>query len=384
MHKKIKVLFRHRSMEMGGVERVLIDLLENLPRDIFDITFFLSLDQGELRNSIPKDIKVITLQKGREDMSRNRLIRVLQLVQRNLTLLFYRKNPKLLYKKFIKEDFDLEIAPGYTEFENVLGSPLKSRKIGWFHTDVGYDPNRKRVLERINNLKKFDWVIFGSKQTREVIKDLYQIEYPKSSVIYNAIKIDEVRKRSSEFPVNYDTRPVFSSMGRLHSRKNYHTLMRVHKRLLDEGFLHSIAVIGGGAEMENLQNQAKELDVTKTFLLLDSQINPYPYIANSDYFVMPSESESYPLTIGEVMGLNIPIISTNVGGIPEMIDHNTDGYLVQPDENSIYEGMKLFLTKPDIPQNIKKNTETAVEKFDNERIYREVTSVFVSQAKMRL
>lgn len=384
MHKKIKVLFRHRSMEMGGVERVLIDLLENLPRDIFDITFFLSLDQGELRNSIPKDIKVITLQKGREDMSRNRLIRVLQLVQRNLTLLFYRKNPKLLYKKFIKEDFDLEIAPGYTEFENVLSSPLKSRKIGWFHTDVGYDPNRKRVLERINNLKKFDWVIFGSKQTREVIKDLYQIEYPKSSVIYNAIKIDEVRKRSSEFPVNYDTRPVFSSMGRLHSRKNYHTLMRVHKRLLDEGFLHSIAVIGGGAEMENLQNQAKELDVTKTFLLLDSQINPYPYIANSDYFVMPSESESYPLTIGEVMGLNIPIISTNVGGIPEMIDHNTDGYLVQADENSIYEGMKLFLTKPDIPQNIKKNTETAVEKFDNERIYREVTSVFVSQAKMRL
>lgn len=383
MHQKIKVLFRHRSMEMGGVERVLLDLLENLPREIFDITFFLTLDQGELRNSIPKDIKLVTLQKGKEDMSHNKVLRTLQLIKRNLTLLFYRKNPKLLYQNIIKENFDIEIAPTYAEFDNILSSPLKSRKIAWFHTDVSYDPDQERVLNRINALKKFDFVIFGSKQTRDVIKDLYHIEYPKSSVIYNAIKIDEVRKRSTEFPVNYETRPVFSSMGRLHSRKNYHTLMRIHKRLLDEGFPHSIAVIGGGGEMENLKNQAKELGVEKTFLLLDSQINPYPYIKNSDYFVLPSESESYPLTIGEVMGLNIPIVSTNVGGIPEMIDHNVDGYLVEHNENAIYEGMKLFLTNPDIPQKIKDNNEKAVEKFDNQKIYKDVTAVFLSQYQLK-
>ena len=383
MHQKIKVLFRHRSMEMGGVERVLIDLLENLPRDIFDITFFLTLNQGELRSDIPKDIKVITFQKGKEDMSNNKLLKTLQLVKRNLTLLFYRKNPKLLYKNIIKQDFDIEIAPTYAEFENILSSPLKSRKIAWFHTDVSYDPNQERVLSRINNLKKFDWVIFGSKQTRDVIKDLYQIEYPKSSVIYNAIKIDDVRKKAQEFPVKYDLHPVFSSMGRLHSRKNYHTLMNIHKRLLNEGFSHSIAVIGGGGEMENLKKQAKELDVEKTFLLLDTQTNPYPYIKNSDYFVLPSESESYPLTIGEVMGLHIPIISTNVGGIPEMIDHQIDGYLVNPDENSIYEGMKLFLTNAEIPKKIKDNTEKAVEKFDNQKIYDEVTEVFLSQYQIK-
>jgi len=378
MHQKIKVLFRHRSMEMGGVERVLIDLLENLPRDLFDITFFLTLNQGELRNEIPKDISMITFQKGKEDMSRNTLIRTLQLIKRNLTLRYYRKNPELLYKNIIKKDFDIEIAPTYAEFENILASPLQSKKIAWFHTDVSYDPDRARVLSRIHNLKKFDWVIFGSKQTRDIIKDLYNVAYPKSCVIYNAIKIQEARKKAEDFPVHYEVRPVFSSMGRLHSRKNYHTLMTVHKRLLDEGFSHSIAVIGGGAEMENLRKQAKELDVEKTFLLLDTQTNPYPYIKNSDYFVLPSESESYPLTIGEVMGLKIPIISTNVGGIPEMIDHNIDGYLVDPDENAIYEGMKLFLTNPEIPNAIKNNSEKAVDKFDNQKIYDEVTKVFLS------
>ncbi|MGO4707684.1 glycosyltransferase [Chryseobacterium sp. 2TAF14] len=383
MPQKIKVLFRHRSMEMGGVERVILDLLENLPREQFDITFFLTLDQGQLRRSIPKDIELITLQKGREDMSSNKLVRTLQLIKRNIILAFYRNNPKILYRKIIKKDFDLEIAPTYSEFENILSSPLKSRKIAWFHTDVSYDPNEKRVLSRINALKKFDWVIFGSKQTRDIIKDLYQIEYPKSCVIYNAIKIDEVKVKALEFPVHYDTNPVFSSMGRLHSRKNYHTLMKVHKKLLDEGLKHSIAVIGGGSEMENLKKQAKNLGVESTFLLLDSQINPYPYIKNSDYFVLPSESESYPLTIGEVMGLNIPVISTNVGGIPEMIEHNFDGYLVEPDENSIYEGMKLFLTNKEITEKFKENMINSVKKFDNEKIYDQVTSVFRKQYELK-
>lgn len=383
MKQKIKVLFRHRSMEMGGVEKVILDLLENLPRDIFDITLLLSIYQGELRTAIPEDIKVITIQQGREDMSQNPVIRYFQLIRRGIVLWYFRRFPKALQKKYIPDDFDLEVAPGYSDFDAVLDSPLGSRKIGWFHTDVSYDPNQKRVLSRINKLKLFDWTIFGSRQTRDVIKDLYKVEYPKSSVIYNAIKIEEVQKKSSEFPVKYDVRPVFSSMGRLHSRKGYHTLMKIHKRLLDEGYAHSIAVIGGGGEMENLKKQAKELGVERTFLLLDTQLNPYPYIINSDYFVLPSESESYPLTIGEVMGLHIPIVSTNVGGIPEMIEDKVDGILVQPTEEQIYEGMKMLLTNPDIPAKIKKNLETSIEKFDNEKIYEEVTSVFIKQFELK-
>ncbi len=370
-------------MEMGGVEKVILDLLENLPRDIFDITLLLSIYQGELRTAIPEDIKVITIQQGREDMSQNPVIRYFQLIRRGIVLWYFRRFPKALQKKYIPDDFDLEVAPGYSDFDAVLDSPLGSRKIGWFHTDVSYDPNQKRVLSRINKLKLFDWTIFGSRQTRDVIKDLYKVEYPKSSVIYNAIKIEEVQKKSSEFPVKYDVRPVFSSMGRLHSRKGYHTLMKIHKRLLDEGYAHSIAVIGGGGEMENLKKQAKELGVERTFLLLDTQLNPYPYIINSDYFVLPSESESYPLTIGEVMGLHIPIVSTNVGGIPEMIEDKVDGILVQPTEEQIYEGMKMLLTNPDIPAKIKKNLETSIEKFDNEKIYEEVTSVFIKQFELK-
>ena len=379
-NNKIKVLFRLRSLEMGGVPRVVLDLLRNLPKDKFDFTLMLNLYQGELVSEIPKDIQLIVIEKGREQMSKNPFIQKTQLGLRRLKLEIYDHFPSFLYALKVKEDFDIEVSPGYAEFEMVLNSPnKKSRKIGWFHTDVSYDTDKERVMKRINLMKKFDWMIFGAGQTRQVIEDLYGISYPKSSVIYNVIKLPEVRKKAEEFIANFETRPTFVSIGRLHHRKGYAELMNIHKRLLDQNLLHSIAVIGGGNEMENLKNQAKELGVEKTFILLDSQKNPWPYVKSADYFVLPSKSESYPLTIGEVMGLHKPIISTNVGGIPEMIDDGKDGILVNFDQDEIFEAMKKFLTEPELVKKITEGTESADEKFDEQKIYQQVTEVFEQQ-----
>lgn len=374
--KKIKVLFRLRSLEMGGVQRVVLDLLRNLPKDKFEITLMLNLFQGELTSEIPKDIKLITLAKGKEYFSKNKIINKLQLILRRIQLKFYEIFPQFIYP----EKYDIEVAPSYTEFEMVLNSPnKKSRKIGWFHTDVSYDTDKNRVMKRINLMKKFDWMIFGSVQTRQVIDDLYKVKYAKSSVIYNVIKLSEIRKKAEEFSANFEIHPTFVSIGRLHHRKGYAELMQVHKRLLEQNFPHSIAIIGGGNEMENLKNQSKELHVEKTFLLLDSQKNPWPYVKSADFFVLPSKSESYPLTIGEVLGLHKPIISTNVGGIPEMIEDGKDGILVNFDENELFEAMKKFLTEPELVQKITEGTKNADEKFDEQKIYQQVTAVFEQQ-----
>ena len=384
--KKIKVLFRLRSLEMGGVPRVVLDLLRNLPKDKFEFTLMLNLYQGELVKEIPADLKVIVVEKGKEQMSSNSFVQKMQLIWRRLKLEVYDRFPSILYALKVPEKYDIEVSPGYAEFDMVLNSPNKnSRKIGWFHTDVGYDKDQKRVLSRIEKMKHFDFMIFGSKQTRQVIDDLYQVKYPKSTVIYNVIKVDEVLKKAELFEHSYETTlPVFSSMGRLHHRKGYHTLMKVHKRLLEDGFHHKIAVIGGGNEMENLKNQQKELAVENSFLLLDSQTNPYPYIKASDYFILPTQSESYPLVIGEVMCMRKPIISTNVGGIVEMIEDGVDGVLIQYDEDEMYQVMKSFFTNPELVNKIIQGTSTASTKFDENEIYRQVTEVFEQQYQLKL
>ncbi|WP_322971858.1 glycosyltransferase [Faecalibacter sp. LW9] len=385
-NKKIKVLFRLRSLEMGGVPRVVLDLLRNLPKDKFDFTLMLNLYQGELVKDIPKDIKLIVVEKGKEQMSSNLYLQKIQLAWRRIKLEIYDRFPSLLYALKVPEKYDIEVSPGYAEFDMVLNSPnKKSRKIGWFHSDVGYDKDKNRVLSRIEKMKRFDFMIFGSKQTRQVIDDLYQVTYPKSTVIYNVIKIKEILPKADLFDYNYNTDlPVFSSMGRLHTRKGYHTLMKVHKRLLDDGYQHKIAVIGGGSEMNNLIQQRKELNVEESFLLLDTQTNPYPYIKASDYFILPTQSESYPLVIGEVMCMNKPIISTNVGGISEMIEDGVDGILIQYNEDEMYEAMKSFLTHPELVEKIIDGTLNAPQKFDENEIYRQITAVFEQQYQLKL
>ena len=385
-NQKIKVLFRLRSLEMGGVPRVVLDLLRNLPKDKFEFTLMLNLYQGELVKDIPKYISLIIVEKGKEQMSSNPFIQKLQLAWRRLKLEIYDRFPSLLYALKVPEKYDIEVSPGYAEFDMVLNSPnKKSRKIGWFHSDVGYDKDQNRVMSRIEKMKRFDFMIFGSKQTRQVIDDLYQVTYPKSTVIYNVIKVKEILPKADLFDYSYNTDlPVFSSMGRLHSRKGYHTLMNVHKRLLDDGYKHLIAIVGGGNEMFNLIKQRDDLGVEETFLLLDTQTNPYPYIKAADYFILPTQSESYPLVIGEVMCMHKPIISTNVGGISEMIEDGVDGVLIQYDEGEMYDAMKEFLINPELVQKIKNGTFSAPQKFDENEIYSQITKVFEDQYQLKL
>lgn len=383
---KIKVLFRLRSLEMGGVPRVIFDLLENLPKDKFDFTLMLNLYQGELTKEIPQGIKVIVIEKGKEYMSKNPLLQKIQLLVRRLKLEIYDQFPSLLYAIKAIEKYDIEIASSYTEFDMVLNSPLKnSRKIAWFHTDVSYDQDEDRVKSRIDKMKKFDHVVFCAAHIRNVIEDLYQVTYPNSSVVYNAIHVEAVKAKAEEIKVDYShlNHPVFCSVGRLHRRKGYDALIRVHQKLINEGFLHQIVVLGDGEEKENLTAQIKACQVESTFTLLGTKVNPYPYIKNADYFVLPTRSEAYPLVINEALALEKVIISTNVGGIPEMIDDGMDGILVDPNEEAIYEGMKRILQDPVLVEKIKVNTKNAYNKFDAEKIYHQVSSIFEHQYQLK-
>ena len=85
---------------------MVLDLLRNLPKDKFDFTLLLNLYQGELVTEIPKDIKLIVVEKGREQMSKNPFIQKIQLGLRRLKLEIYDKFPSILYALKVKENFD--------------------------------------------------------------------------------------------------------------------------------------------------------------------------------------------------------------------------------------------------------------------------------------
>lgn len=384
MNKKIKVLFRHRSMEMGGVEKVLLSMLKNLNKSTFDISLCLNLFQGELRHEIPENIPLRILAKGKEDFTDNPILKKLQLLARGLKLAIYRKFPAIPDTLILKNDADVEIATGYTMFTDVLNSSnKKSKKIGWLHSDITFPKLQPAVPLILKQIPKFDYFIFGSQQTKEILVKTYpKLKLPDNQVILNAIPIDEIKKKAAEFVPDFDTSdPVFVSVGRLHSRKGYRKLMEVHARLLSDGFPHKIYIIGDGEEMEKLTNLSQELGVMHSFILMGSLLNPYPYVKNAEFFIMPSESEGWPLIIADTLILQKPIISTAVGGIPEMIRHQDNGYLINYDSKEMYAAMKEFMTNKALVSKIQDNLKDSESQFDNQKIFDAVENIIINLAK---
>lgn len=382
--KKIKILFRHRSMEMGGVEKVMLSLMNNLDREKFEMTVCLNLNQGELRDEFPSHVRKVYLTDGKEDFSKNKIIQKIQLFQRRQKLEKLRKNPEIVDREYLKENYDIEIGMTYNDFEPVLNSSNKnSKKVGWFHSEIQVPKLQPLVPKILEHFPQFHHMIYCSEKIKNLMHEHYpNLNYPTESVIINAIPIEEIKqKANADFLLPNAESKIFVSVGRLHTRKGYHKLMDAHKKLLNEGFQHTVIIIGDGEELPNLLEQQKNLGVEKSFVFAGNQMNPYPFIKNADFFIMPSESEAWPLVIAEALILQKPIIATKVGDVESMIEDRKTGYLIDYDTNEIYVAMKEFLTNEKLVSDLRENL-TAIEKqFDNKKIFDEVEEIFVNLLK---
>ena len=382
--KKIKILFRHRSMEMGGVEKVMLSLMNNLDREKFEMTVCLNLNQGELRDEFPSHVRKVYLTDGKEDFSKNKIIQKIQLFQRRQKLEKLRKNPEIVDREYLKENYDIEIGMTYNDFEPVLNSSNRnSKKVGWFHSEIQVPKLQPLVPKILEHFPQFHYMIYCSEKIKNLMHEHYpNLNYPTESVIINAIPIEEIKqKANADFLLPNAESKIFVSVGRLHTRKGYHKLMDAHKKLLNEGFQHTVIIIGDGEELPNLLEQQKNLGVEKSFVFAGNQMNPYPFIKNADFFIMPSESEAWPLVIAEALILQKPIIATKVGDVESMIEDRKTGYLIDYDTNEIYVAMKEFLTNEKLVSDLRENL-TAIEKqFDNKKIFDEVEEIFVNLLK---
>ncbi len=380
---KIKILFRHRSMEMGGVEKVMLSILNNLNPEKFEMTVCLSLNQGELRNEFPPHIRKVFLTDGKEDFSKNKFIQKFQLFKRKLQLEKFTKNPEIVDKEILKENYDIEIGMTYNDFELILNSSNKnSKKIGWFHSEINLPKLQPLVPKILEHFPQMDHIIYCSEKIQKIMHEVYpNLQYPAESVIINAIPIEEIKKKAEENISDLPKNPVFVSIGRLHTRKGYHKLMDAHFQLLKDGFPHSVLIIGDGEELPNLLAQQKKLGVTETFIFAGNKMNPYPYLKNADFFIMPSESEAWPLVIAEALILQKPIIATKVGDVETMIKDRKTGYLIDYKTGEIYEAMKEFLTNESLVSEIKENLKDIENEFDNQKIFDEVEEIITNLAK---
>lgn len=151
-----KILFRIESMEMGEASVRLWHLIHVLSQRGYRVILLLNIRQGELLESLPKEVKIVSLGLGKEYLSEYAFLRYLELIDRGFILRMYRWFPGLLLQK-IGIVPDIEISMQFSLLRSLLKSPFStSKKIQWFDLDSSLSHTRARkkfvsLLHHCNN-----------------------------------------------------------------------------------------------------------------------------------------------------------------------------------------------------------------------------------------
>ncbi|MDN5397401.1 MAG: glycosyltransferase [Chryseobacterium sp.] len=360
---KKKILIRIGSLRHGGAEKVLINFLKNLPEDKYDVDLLINLYTGMYIKEVPSWVNLHYLIKG-EMITTNKPheipVKAFRVLYQKMFLLF----PSLLYKFVLQnKKYDVEIAAIHGMYRELLSSPQKdSKKIIWIQNDIF---NLKEYTpDVIRQLFKFDRILVISNKLKEEMQKVARNDKEKKAVIkiFNPIdKTDTLNKANTaidDYPFSNEI-PTFITIGTVYPQKGYDRLLDVHKKLMDEGLKHQIIIIGDGFDYENIQTKLNHLGLQETVKMLGFRSNPYPYLKKADFYVMSSRHEGFPTIIAEALILNKPVVSTDVSGIKDLLQEGKLGIITPNSEDGIYEGMKKFLTDPDLAGRYEKEIAAA-------------------------
>jgi len=358
MLKKKKILIRIGSLRHGGAEKVLVTFLKNISPDKYEVDLLINLYSGIYIQEVPSWVNVYYLLKG-EMITTNRPQEIPVKAYRVLYQKMFLWFPSLLYKFVLKnKQYDVELAAIHGMYREILSSPQKdSKKIIWVQNDIF---NLKEYTsDVIREFFKFDKILVISNKLEEEMHKLAQNEAEKQSVIkiFNPIDKEDTLKKANAVVDDYpfdNNIPTFVSVGTVYPQKGYDRLLQVHKRLLDEGFLHQLLIIGDGYDLNNIQDLLNQLGLQKTAKMLGFKSNPYPYLKKADFYIMSSRHEGFPTIIAEALILNKPISATDISGIKDLLQDGKLGTITSNSEDGIYEGMKKFLTDKDLAEEYKK------------------------------
>lgn len=206
-------------------------------------------------------------------------------------------------------------------------------------------------------------------------------------VIPNGIDINRLKSQGSRLKAREKLKLgdefVIMTIARLEKVKGLEYLIKaIHilktSSLQRPAFSPQLFIIGDGSERRNLENLVQELRLGDKVQFLGQLPNSEvpEYLAAADCFCLPSLKEGFGIAILEAMAAGLPVIATDVGGIPEIIEDGVNGILVKPKEpKEIVQAIIKIYSQPEFAQNLVKNSRTNLEKYNWQDIARRVHSL---------
>lgn len=384
-----KILFMCINMNIGGTEKALLTMLNEIDSSKYDVTLLMLEEYGGFLSEIPNFVKVKYINEYKTikpfineppRLLANKLIKNKKYLTGIMTLINYSiskitNNMSYYYKyilrntKNIEADYDLAVAYAgpmdlITYF--VLNKIKAKKKVQWIHFDITKIGFNKKFAEK--NYKKFDKIFVVSEEGKEKLINLIPALNNKVEAFFNIIScnlIENMSKNEKGFDDSFN-RVRILTVGRLSKEKGQDLTINALARLKNEGYNIRWYCIGDGPEKDNYKQKIKNLNLENDYILLGSKLNPYPFMKQCDIYVQPSKHEGYCITLGEARCFDNPIVTTNFTGANEQIKNEVTGLICDISEEGIYKSVKRLLDDKDLYNNIKINLSKEIVDSTNE------------------
>ncbi len=349
-----KVLVTITAFGLGGISSFAIPLINYLCDIGCDVTVLYSRDDADYRTRLNSNVKYLNFKKppfkkvALKHIKNGGLFDLLKIKFKNSKK--YTHIPavqRLSYttaKLMPEPEQKFDVAISTSEFfcnAYVAHKINAKKKIAWVHPNMetlNIDIPKARALAL-----KFDEIVAVSLAGCNYLKSILPEKCNDISYIDNMLDKEYILSSSEKtlnnhsFPEAGDRETIrIVSVCRIeNSSKRIDRMLRSAKIMSDRGFKFRWFIVGDGPDFEEIKSLVFKLGLTEKLMLTGAQLNPYPYIKNSDVFVLSSQYEGKPIVVEEAKLLHTPVITTEYGSAHEQLD-DFGAYIV-PNEDGVCE-----------------------------------------------
>ena len=252
---------------------------------------------------------------------------------------------------------------------------------------------RRTMLHTVHNMPQHELIRpkrlvmkamyrFGCAVPVGISREIYELTeayyHPKKQpeLVYNPVNI----KQFTSMPKREHTAFTVLNVGRLSEQKNQQLLIRAFSGLHKLNAETELLILGEGPKRQELEDLIREEGLGECVHLEGKKEKPEEYFARADVFALSSIYEGLPLVLLEAMAASLPIVSTNVGGVKDIVSEN--GILTEnKNEEQLKDALIRLMENPDLRRQMGGTSFAEVQKYDSAVIADEYAALYEKYAR---
>lgn len=340
------------AFTMGGAEHMIYEHIKNIDTQHFDLNVLCYMQKQNtlLAERVEKQVPVTYLNQGGH-ITLKTIWRVVRAIQDS--------KPDIVHAHMGGAAFG-------AIWSILFGKPL----VITIHAKPGEGFNKRiETLVRIALTSKRTKLVAVSAENEQLVKSYYHINSAQCVCVNNGIDIKRFGRKEHEFF-------TLINVARQDDNKNQAMLLRCFAKFHKSAAETKLLLLGDGPNHENLKDLAKELGICDAVTFTGNVANTEDYYAVSDLYVQTSFREAMPLSVLEAMAAGLPVVSTNVGGLADVVQDN--GILVLAgDEEALYQAItKCYQSSPEEKKIMGKASLRIVQDYSAESMAKQYEKIY--------